>query len=76
MNEFLLRSPNSTNPRILLTSASWLLDTGAEFAKFSMEAPPRIKPIPVWMTKYTNSTDLVDGKLKFNLKFSYADSPL
>ncbi len=70
MNEFLLRSPNSTDPNVLVTSATCLLNTGAEFARFPIENPPRKTPVPVWMTKYTNSADLIDGKLKTVSDFS------
>lgn len=65
MNELVLRFPNSEDPNILLTSITRLIDTGAEFAHFSIEKwTTKDCFVPFWMTRHARSTEILDGTLK------------
>lgn len=75
MNEFVLTIPGQMDPHIMVTSTTRLLDTGAEFAKFSTERfPIEVGPSSLYqMTMYAGSVVYLDGKLKMVRDFSYAD---
>ena len=64
MNLFVLKLPADLDPCDLVTSTTWLLETGAEFARFPVGKPPRRRPLPIWMTHHANSAEFVNGKLK------------
>ena len=64
MNEFVLDFHSDIDPSILVTSTTRLLDTGAEFAKFSTEHDPMSGLTLFRMMSYASSADFVDGKLK------------
>ena len=83
MNHFVLEQSPAASPCDVVTSITRLLDTGAEFAKFSIGQPHRRTPLPIWMarhtplpiwiTLYTSSVEFVDGNLNLFRGFPSAD---
>lgn len=67
MNELFLSFPHDHDPSILVTSATRLLDTGAEFTKLStsrhMAWSSDASPLYFGLARFANSADVVDGKL-------------
>ena len=71
MNHFVYELSLAASPCDVVTSITRLLDTGAEFAKFSIGQPHERIPWPIWMTEYTSSVEFVDGNLNLFLRLSF-----
>lgn len=71
MNQFVMEFPFIASPCDVITSTARLLDTGAEFAKFSMGQPDEVPLVLTWMTQYC--VEFVDGNLNPFRGFPYAD---
>lgn len=71
MNRFVIKVPSRTSPCDFITSTARLLDTGAEFAKFSIGQPHGLPFLLLWMTQY--GVEFVDGNLNPFRGFPYAD---
>ena len=71
MNQLVIGFSHKASPCDFITSIARLLDTGAEFAKFSTGHPHGGTPLPTWMTQYC--AEFVDGNLNPFRGFPYAD---
>lgn len=71
MNQFVTEFPPTASPCDFITSTTRLLDTGAEFAKFSIGQPYVDDLRLPWMTQY--GVEFVDGNLNPFRGFPYAD---
>lgn len=71
MNQFVIASPFRASLCDVITSTARLLDTGAEFAKFSIG---QSRAGPLLLTRMTQDcVELVDGNLNPFRGFPYAE---
>ena len=64
MNDLFLALQGRLDPCDLMSSTDRLLDTGAEFATFTIGKPPGKRTVPIWVTGYAKNFNLINSKPK------------